>query len=43
MGKFLRENWVWVAAPIVVVAVLIVLFYWLSDDPGSSPFIYQAF
>ena len=43
MGKFLRENWVWVAAPIVVVAVLIALFYWLSDDPGASPFIYQSF
>ena len=43
MSKFFRDNWIWIVAPIVVVLVAIVLFYWLSDDPGVSPFQYPAF
>jgi hypothetical protein len=42
MLKFIRENWVWIVAPIVVVAVLIVLLAWFSDD-SVSPFQYNVF
>lgn len=43
MLKFIRENWVWIVAPIVVVAVLIaVLAIWGGDD-SVSPFQYNVF
>ena len=41
MGKFLRENWIWIAVPIVVVAVvLIVLAYSSGGDDPVTPFVY---
>jgi hypothetical protein len=36
MGDFLKENWIWIVAPIVLVAIgVIVLLAMSSDDPGS--------
>ena len=43
MGRFFRENWVWIVAPIVVVMIVIAVIWFLTDDPGQSPFQYQAF
>ena len=43
MGKFIRENWVWIVAPIVVVALLIAVFAIFFDDDPTSPFQYQIF
>ena len=42
MGKFLRENWIWIVAPIVIVAILLVVVAWLfiPSDP-TAPFIYN--
>ncbi len=41
MFKFLRENWVWIVAPIVVMAVLLVVAVWLSQDSDQvTPFVY---
>ncbi len=42
MGKFIRENWVWIVAPIVVVVVLLAAFALLSED-SVSPFQYGIF
>ncbi|MEO6710105.1 MAG: DUF5989 family protein [Planctomycetota bacterium] len=41
MGKFLRENWIWILAPIVIVAVLCVIVAWLSSEDATAPFIYN--
>ena len=40
MGTFLRENWIWFVAPLVLVAVLItvVLVVGAGED---SPFLYN--
>ncbi|HVS11573.1 MAG TPA: DUF5989 family protein [Planctomycetota bacterium] len=44
MGNFLRENWIWIVAPIVIVLVLFVAFMFLmSGDDANSPFIYNIF
>ncbi len=43
MGRFLRDNWVWIIAPIVVVLVLICLIWYFTDDAGVTPFQYQSF
>jgi hypothetical protein len=43
MGKFFRENWAWIAGPIVIVlVVLLVLVVFFSGDE-SSPFVYNIF
>ena len=42
MGKFLRENWIWIVGPIVVVAILLFVFGWLfMDSDPNAPFIYN--
>ena len=43
MGKFLRENWIWIVVPIVVVLVgLLILIKFMSGDSGNaSPFDYN--
>ncbi len=43
MGNFLRENWLWILAPIVIVLCLFgaILLFQGGDD--SSPFIYNIF
>ena len=43
MGTFLRENWIWILAPIVIVLGLFgaILYFQTGDD--TSPFIYNIF
>ncbi len=42
MGKFLRENWIWIVVPIVVVAILLTLFAWFAmDNDPTAPFMYN--
>ena len=43
MLRYLRENWIWIAAPIVVVAVILVLVILLGGGDSTSPFIYNIF
>jgi ABC-type dipeptide/oligopeptide/nickel transport system permease subunit len=43
MLKFIRENWIWIVAPIVVVAVLIIALALFGGDEAVSPFQYQIF
>jgi hypothetical protein len=39
MPSFLRENWVWIVAPIVLLGLLVVALLILGPD-ASSPFDY---
>lgn len=41
--RFLRENWVWIVAPIAVVAVLLLAIAFLSSGDDPSPFVYNIF
>ena len=44
MGEFLRENWVWIVAPLVaVVLAVVVLFVLTMGDDSSAPFMYSLF
>jgi flagellar basal body-associated protein FliL len=44
MGKFLKENWIWIVAPIVLVAVgVLVLVFFVGGDEGTAPFTYALF
>jgi hypothetical protein len=42
MRQFLRENWIYIVAPLVIVVVGLVLLI-LFDKDSSSPFIYNIF
>jgi hypothetical protein len=37
--EFIRENWVWFAAPFIVAAVIVLALVFLGGE-DSSPFIY---
>jgi len=44
MGKFLKENWIWIVAPIVLVAILVVVMvFFVTGEEGSAPFTYALF
>lgn len=44
MKKFLKENWIWIAAPIVLVAAaVIVLVFVVGNEEGTAPFTYSLF
>ncbi len=36
MKSFLRENWVWIVAPIVLLAALVALFIALTSGSGVA-------
>ena len=41
MGKLFRENWIWIAAPVVtVVAAVAILLLTTGNDPAGD-FIYK--
>jgi hypothetical protein len=42
MGSFLRENWIWIVAPIALVVVLVVAVVVIGGG-DSSPFVYNIF
>ena len=43
MGKFLRENWIWIVAPIVLVLLLVVALLVFGRGGDESPFVYNIF
>jgi len=43
MGNFLRENWLYIVAPVVIVVVLLGALAILSGGGEGSPFIYNIF
>lgn len=42
MRAFLAENWMWIAAPIVVYALIVLVAVLVSGD-GDTPFEYALF
>ncbi len=42
MKNFLRENWIYIVAPLALVLVLLLALILFGDDP-SSPFLYNIF
>jgi len=44
MKAFLKEYWLWILIPFVVVlGGLALLYFWAGGDQGSSPFQYNVF
>jgi VIT1/CCC1 family predicted Fe2+/Mn2+ transporter len=44
MGNFLRENWLYIVAPVVIVVVLLgALAIFTGGGGEGSPFIYNIF
>lgn len=41
--RFLRENWIWIVGPIVVVLVALIIFIKMTDDGETSAFDYPIF
>jgi uncharacterized integral membrane protein len=41
LGKFLRENWLWIAVPIAIVLVLLVAVIAMTNDETIAPFDYN--
>jgi hypothetical protein len=44
MKAFLKEYWLWIAIPFVlVIGGLAVLWLMIGNDEGASPFVYNIF
>ena len=44
MGRFIKENWIWIAAPIVLVSVAVVALLVLDGGGDqTAPFTYSLF
>ena len=43
MGNFLRENWVYIVAPLVLILLGLGVFILFFSDNSSSNFIYNIF
>ncbi len=43
MASFFKEYWIWIAAPIVVMAVLLLVACFVSGDGALAPFEYALF
>jgi len=40
MGRFLRDNWIWIVAPLVIVALVCLLIAWFSSADPVQPIQY---
>jgi hypothetical protein len=44
MGTFLRENWLWILTPIILLMVaLAAVLYYSSGSDGDGSFVYNIF
>ena len=43
LGRFLREHWIYVVAPILIVIMLLVAIYFIGGGSESTPFVYPIF
>ena len=41
MGKFLRENWLWIVLPLVLALTALVGAILFFEDDAVSPFLYD--
>ena len=39
--NFLKENWLWIAAPVVIILALLVFLMMQTEGNSDSPFIYN--
>jgi len=40
MGKFLKENWIWIVAPVVTVLVVLAILLWMTSGEPTDDFTY---
>ena len=38
--RFLKENWLWIVAPVVTVLVVLAVILWTTDSGPADVFIY---
>lgn len=43
MKDFLKEYWLWIVVPFVVVVGGILVLFWMSGGDHASPFVYNVF
>ena len=43
MKRFLHENWIWIAAPMVLVPVGVLVLYLMTGDAPLAPMGYSLF
>ena len=41
MGNFLKENWIWIVAPVITVIVVVVVILVMSESDPSGDFVYN--
>ncbi|MDP6384590.1 MAG: hypothetical protein QGI93_00190 [Planctomycetota bacterium] len=40
MSDFLKENWIWIVAPIALVAIGVIVILTMSSEDPAAPFTY---
>jgi len=43
MKEFLKEYWLWIVIPFVLVLLLVLVALFLTGNEGSTPFQYNVF
>lgn len=43
MGRLIKENWLWIVVPIVVVLAGIAIFIQMTESNENAPFDYPIF
>jgi len=43
MRRFIEENWLWILAPVIVVALGVGVLLLLTSGEGQAPFRYALF
>ena len=43
LGRFFRENWPWILAPVLVTALLVLALVLSDPAEGDAPFLYALF
>lgn len=41
MGNFLKQNWIWIVAPIVVVAIAVAILLMTTESDPAADFVYN--
>ena len=41
VSRFLRENWIWIVAPVVTVVVALVVILVMGEGDPAADFIYR--
>ena len=41
MRKFLKENWIWIVAPVITVVVAVVILLLTTESDPAGDFVYN--